>query len=180
MADEITGYAHRGWWGDMPTPLKAGVVGGAVAGVGLLAWGIHWLMRPKPIKDISEGCNEFAFATATEVDEAILPLVKSARSSSGNVDPFYVTTQFLKRHAPQCRSYPEEARNVGEASLYVQAFEKVVALMNGQKMISPDQMAYFYEMVSVWGRSQGLSAAQLPKVPVTTASGLQPEATIQF
>lgn len=180
MADQMTGYVSRGWWHDMPTELKVVTVGGAVAGVSLVAWGIHWLMRPKPIKDISENCNEFTFATETEVNEAILPLLKSARSSSGNVDPFYVTTLFLKQYASKCRSYPEEARNVGEAQMYVQAFSKVVALMQGQKMISPDQVQYFYEMVAVWGRSQGLSPSQLPQAPVPSPSGLRPEATIQF
>lgn len=155
------------WWARQSTGMKIGVVAGGVAGVSLIAWGIHWLTKPTPVRDISEGCNDFAFANKEEVDEAILPLIKSARSGTGLVDPFYVTTLFLKKYAPECRSYPEEARNVGEALLYVQAFTKVVENMNGQRMISADQMSYFFEMVSVWGKSQGLAESQLPKVVVT-------------
>lgn len=150
------------WWRARSTPAKVGIVAGAALGAGLVTWGIVRLTRPKPVRDISDGCNDFAFANQAEVEEAILPLLHAARAKYGSVDPFYVTTKFLKKYAPQCRSYPEEARNVGEAELYVQAFVKVVKVMEGERMLSPDQRQYFLEMVSVWGKTQGLSEQQLP------------------
>ncbi len=159
-----------GWWGRQSTIRKVGVVAGGVAFTGLTVWGIHRLMRADPIRDISEGCNDFAFANQAEVEEAIIPMLRSARTRTGSIDPFYVTTKFLKKFASECRSYPEEARNVGEADLYVQAFTKVVGAMEGERMLSPDQKEYFLQMVSVWGRAQGLTDAQLP-VSQTSASG---------
>jgi len=156
--------AAAAWWRARSTPVKVGIVTGGVVCAALTTWGIFRLMRPDPVRDISEGCNDFAFANQAEVEEAILPLLRSARSAQGSVDPFYVTTRFLKRYAPQCRSYPEEARNVGEAELYVQSFVKVVDVMEGERMLSPDQREYFLEMVAVWGRMQGLGAQQLPNL----------------
>jgi hypothetical protein len=170
------------WWRARSTPAKVGIVTGAVVGAGLVTWGIVRLTRPKPVRDISEGCNDFSFANQAEVEEAILPLLRAARTRHGPIDPFYVTTRFLKRYAPDCRSYPEEARNVGEAELYVQSFVKVVAVMEGERMLSPDQRKYFLEMVSVWGRMQGLSEQQLPApgkeggMEPTPASPAEPQA----
>lgn len=161
------------WWRARSTPAKVGIgVGVAASGI-LITWGVIRLARPKPVRDISEGCNDFAFSNRAEVEEAILPLLRDARARHGHVDPFYVTTKFLKRYAPQCRSYPEEARNVGEADLYVQSFVKVVDVMEGERMLSPDQRKYFEEMVSVWGRMQGLSDQQLPAA-TQKEGGLEP------
>lgn len=157
-----------GWWGRQSTWTKVGLVTGGAMFTGLAVWGIRRLMQPDPIQDISEGCNDFAFANQAEVEEAIIPMLRSARTRTGSIDPFYVTTMFLKRYAPDCRSYPEEARNVGEADLYVQAFVRVVNAMEGERMLSPDQREYFLQMVSVWGRAQGLTDRQLPGGPRTT------------
>jgi hypothetical protein len=166
------------WWRARSTPEKVGIVAGGIVGVSLITWGIVRLSRPTPVRDISEGCNDFAFSNKAEVEQAILPLLKEARSQHGTVDPFSVTTKFLKRYATQCRSYPEESRNVGEAELYVQSFVKVVDVMKGERMLSPDQRMYFLEMVSVWGRMQGLGDRQLPVIPQTEGSeagaGLDP------
>jgi hypothetical protein len=151
-----------GWWTNRSNLGKAGIVAGGVVGASLLTWGIIRLSRPDPIRDIAEGCNDFAFANQAEVEKAILPMLRNAQARAGIIDPFSVTTAFLKRYAPDCRSYPEEARNVGEADLYVQTFVKVVQVMEGERMLSPDQKLYFWEMVSVWGRNQGLTETQLP------------------
>lgn len=158
------------WWGRQSTLKKVAIVGGGVAGASLLVWGIYRLSRDEPIRDISEGCNDFSFASQAEVEQTILPILRQARHGSGSVDPFYATTIFLKKYAPECRSYPEEARNVGEAELYVQAFVHVVNTMKGQRMLSPDQERFFLEMVSVWGRAQGLADSQLPVITTTTTT----------
>ena len=158
----VVGGAPLGWWTRQSTPKKVAIVAGSVAGVSLAVWGIRRMLAPEPIRDISDGCNDFAFANEAEVEETIIPLLKSARTRTGHIDPFYVTTRFLRKFAPDCRSYPEEARNVGEALLYVQSFVKVVNTMEGERMLSPDQKGYFLGMVSVWGRTQGLSAEELP------------------
>lgn len=163
--------ATAGWWGRQSTVKKVALVGGGVVGTGLVVWGIRALTRPNPVHDISDGCNDFAFANQAEVEEVIIPMLKNARRMTGNIDPFYVTTRFLKKYASECRSYPEEARNVGEADLYVQAFVKVVNAMEGERMLSPDQKLYFLQMVSVWGRAQGLVDAQLPAVQTTADQG---------
>lgn len=158
----VVGPAPLGWWTRQSTPKKVAVVAGSVAAVGLTIWGIRRMLAPEPIRDISDGCNDFAFANEAEVEETIIPLLRSARTRTGGIDPFYVTTRFLRKFAPDCRSYPEEARNVGEAALYVQSFVKVVNTMEGERMLSPDQKQYFLQMVSVWGRTQGLAPDELP------------------
>ncbi len=169
--EALAGVAPLGWWERQSGMKKAAIVGGGIAGISLAIWGVRRLTRVEPIKDISEGCNDFGWANQAEIEEAVLPLLRSARTRTGTIDPFYVTTRFLKKYAPDCRSYPEEARNVGEAQMYVEAFVNVVNTMEGERMLSPDQKGYFLQMVSVWGRNQGLTDEQLPAQQAGFESG---------
>lgn len=162
------GLGLRERWAALSTPKKAAVVTGGVVTVVGVAMLVRYVTRPNPIPTVTPQCNDFAFADRTEVAAAILPIIHAA-AEEGAVDPFAVTTRFLRAHAPACRSYPEEARNPGEAKLYVQAFSEVMRVMQEQKLVSPDQRTYFLEMVAVWGKSQGLAQQDLPAVPPEVA-----------
>lgn len=159
----------RAWWASQSTARKVAYVGGGVAGVTVLALGIRWLVRPDPFTKVSDQCNDFALGDRQEINDAIVPLVRSA-ASDGAVDPFAVTTEFIRKYASHCRSYPEKTRNPGEAKLYVESFGQVLRVMEELQLLSHDQRGYFLEMVSVWGKSQGLGPADLPTEPPPTAS----------
>lgn len=161
-------FPTQNFWQRAPTWKKAAYVAGGVAAVGGTWMVIRWARRPKPFASLSPQCNDFALADRNEINAAIRPLVESA-AQHGPVDPFFVTTQFLQRYAPACHSYPDPARNPGEAQLYVQAFAEVIRIMEEQRLLSPEQRAYFLEMVSVWGKSQGVSDAALPSMTPPTA-----------
>jgi hypothetical protein len=128
-------------------------------------------MTPDPFTTVSDQCNDFALADRQQINDAIFPLVRAA-ARDGAVDPFAVTTEFVRKYASHCRSYPETTRNPGEAKLYVQSFDQVLRVMQEQQLLSEDQRGYFLEMVSVWGKSQGLAVADLPaEAPPTAAEG---------
>lgn len=153
------------FWQQAPTWKKGLYVGAGVAAVASVAMLVRWAMRPTPIQSVSPQCNDFALGNRQEINQAIEPLVRDA-SRHGAPDPFSITREFLVTYAPHCRSFPEAVRNPGEAELYVASFLEVVRVMEEQALLSPEQKAYFYEMVSVWGKSQGVPASALPaKVP---------------
>jgi len=161
------GDGLRSWWGAQSTGRKVAYVGGSVAGVTALVLVVRWAMTPDPFTKVSDQCNDFALADREEINQAIFPLVRSA-ARDGAVDPFAVTTEFVKRYASHCRSYPETTRNPGEAKLYVESFAQVLRVMEEQQLLTAAQRGYFLEMVSVWGKSQGLADSDLPaNVPDT-------------
>lgn len=161
----------RVWWASQSTGRKVAYVAAPVVGVTALVLVARWAMKPDPFQSVSDQCNDFALANRQEINDAIAPLVRSA-AREGAVDPFAVTTQFVRRYADHCRSYPETTRNPGEARLYVESFAQVLRIMEEQQLISAPQKGYFLEMVSVWGKSQGLSDAELPSaIPPTATEG---------
>jgi len=165
------GAGVRSWWTAQSTGRKVAYVGGSVAGVTALVLAVRWAMTPDPFTSVSEQCNDFALGDRQEINEAIVPLVRSA-ARGGAVDPFAVTTEFVKRYASHCRSYPETTRNPGEAKLYVESFAQVLRVMGDEQLLTDAQRGYFLEMVSVWGKSQGLAEADLPAhVPDTASEG---------
>lgn len=159
------------FWQRAPTWKKGVYVGGAVAAVAGTVLLVQWVVRPKPFESISPQCNDFSLGNRREINSAIEPLVRDA-ARHGAPEPFTITREFLSTYAPSCRSYPEQVRNPGEAQLYVTAFMEVIRVMEEQALLSPEQKAYFYEMVSVWGKSQGLPSSVLPsKAPPMATVG---------
>jgi hypothetical protein len=159
----------RDWWGQQSTARKVAYVGGGALAVTSVVLGVRWLMKPDPFTKVSDQCNDFALGDRQEINDAIVPLVRSA-ASDGPVDPFAVTTEFIRRYASHCNSYPAKTRNPGEAKLYVESFAQVLRVMEELQLVSHEQRGYFLEMVSVWGKSQGLGPADLPTEPPPTAS----------
>ncbi len=162
------------WWYHR-TPVERGLAIGAAALAVTVptVMVIRWLRTPAPFSQVSPQCNDFALATKEEIDRAIRPQVQ-AEARRGAVDPFSITTEFIRRYAPQCRAYPETVRNPGEAQLYVTSFTEVMRIMQEERLVSPEQKGYFLEMVSVWGQSQGLPESALPTKPPATAPAEQP------
>lgn len=158
-------------WAQQPTAVKAAVVGTGVVAAGAAVFGVYrFITKPRPFTSVADQCNDFAFGDREEINDALNPMVRSA-ANRGAVDPFAVTTAFVQKYAPQCRTWPEPVRNPGEAKLFLQSFLEVLRVMEEQQLLSADQKAYFLEMVSVWGKFQGIPLIELPvKPPATQAS----------
>jgi hypothetical protein len=143
------------FWTRASTGRKVAYVAGGVAGVTAVTMLVRWAMRPDPFSTVSPQCNDFAFGDRGEINDAIRPMVRAA-ARKGAVDPFAVASDFVRRYT-DCHSYPQNARNPGEAELYVSSFGEVLRVMEEEQLLSPEQKTYFSEMVAVWGRAQGLS-----------------------
>ena len=158
------------WW-HARTPLQRRLmIGGATVAVLVpTVIVVRRIMRPNPITNVTDQGNDVALGPREEIDEALRGPIR-ATARRGAVNPFEITSDFVKRYAPNCRRFPEAARNPGEARLYVESFVQVVRIMVEDQLISDAQRNYFLEMVSVWGKSQGLTASQLPSPVPQTAS----------
>jgi len=143
-------------WRDLEPWQRYSIAGvGTVAVGSLVFWGVRALMRPEPFQDIGPQCSDFSLANRQEIDDALVPMVREA-ASRGAVDPFSVATRFVKRYAPECRSYPSEPRNAGEGQLYVAAFNEVLRVLEAEGLSTSAQQSYFSEMVGVWATAHGV------------------------
>lgn len=157
------------FWQRASTPRKVAYVGGSVLAVAGVIWAVRWATKVRPFANVSDQCNDFSLADREEINEALTPMIRKA-ASHGAVDPFGVTTEFVRRYAANCRTYPDTVRNPGEAKLYLRSFEEVLRIMADMQLVSPQQRAYFLEMVAVWAKSQGVPATDLPP-PIPSPQG---------
>lgn len=145
-------------WTNAGTPAKVAVTGGGVA-LGLYgAYRLYrWATKPDPITDIGPQCSEFALGSRTEVDAALVPIVE-AHARRGPVNPFEVASEFIRRYAPECRSFPAEPRNPEEGRLFLVAFDETLRVLQEHSLTTDAQLKYFESMVLVWAQGVGLPA----------------------
>ncbi len=116
--------------------------------------------RPKsvPKKDyglrVGPQCASHEFTDTAKVKETISTLLNQ-KSAQGAVDPFMVTSEWIRKAAGTCKAYPERTRNPGEASLYQEIFYTVVGEMREKDLISDDMLETYLSMVDSWAESQG-------------------------
>jgi len=148
----------------LPPVAKYAIVG--TLGVAVIATGVaiyRAATRLRPIQVNNEACSDFSLGSQAELDEAIRPIIREHMRRRPAVDPFAVTTDFIHRYAPVCKSYPEESRNPGEAALFVESFLEVMRVMDLMKLLTENQRVYFTRMIDVWAKAHGIPGG----VPLT-------------
>lgn len=113
-----------------------------------------------PVKNygikVGPQCSSFEITDSNTIAETISRLVDST-AAAGAVDPFAVTTAWLRGAAGQCKSFPEQTRNPGEASLYRQTFITVIKTMKDKNLISQEMSDTYMAMINAWAQSQGVT-----------------------
>lgn len=172
-ANPLGASVVRAYRGLSPTAkyLLTGGLGVAVLATGVVIY--RAAVRPRPFQVHNAACSSFTMGTDVELDEAIKPIIREHLRWRPAVDPFAVTTDLIHRYAPDCRSYPEESRNPGEAELFVACFIQVIRVMDVMRLLTESQRRYFTAMIDVWARAHDLGgvAPVPPPAPPAQPSG---------
>ncbi len=116
--------------------------------------------KPKPRKKsyglkVGPQCSTYEYTDETRAKETIIKAVGEA-AERGAIDPFAVASAWLRAAAGKCKSYPEQTRNPGEASLYRGAFLNVLQAMREKSLLSQDMDDAYHEMIDTWASAQGV------------------------
>ena len=136
--------------------IGAGVVAGvaAISAIVLVAT----KPKPKPKKNIGltvkPQCAGYTITDPMRLRDALRKqIAKSSKQRSP--DPFTETSAFLRKRF-KCTTYPDPARNPGEAELYAVVFKMVTEIMEQEMLTSADQRRTYDQMVDTWAASQGV------------------------
>ena len=133
----------------------------AVAALAIGTISIVLARRKKKVSKKSYGlkvgaqCSTYEFTDQTRAQETIAQLVDRA-ATKGAIDPFSVTTGWLRAAAGQCNAYPKQTRNPGEAALYRDIFYEVIEAMRERLLLSEQTEQTYRMMVDTWAASQGV------------------------
>lgn len=100
-------------------------------------------------------CATYEFTDDARVQETVSELVDRT-VAGGPVDPFAVTSVWLRAAAGECTSFPEASRNPGEARLYRDVFFVVLTQMKDKNLIAQDMFDTYVKMIDIWAQSQGV------------------------
>jgi len=120
--------------------------------------------KPAPKKDyglrVGPQCASHEFKDSGKIEETVSRLI-DIKAAQGSVDPFAVTSEWLRLAAGQCKAYPDQTRNPGEAELYREVFYVVIGEMQKKNLISEQMLEAYIEMIDAWASAQGASAGVL-------------------
>jgi hypothetical protein len=133
--------------------------------IAVIGYAVSRQEKPAPKKDyglrVGAQCASHEFKDTAKIKETISVIIDQ-QAAQGAVDPFSVTTQWLRRAAGACKAYPEQTRNPGEAELYWTIFNQVVELMKEKQLISEDMLVTYVEMIDLWAKAQGVEIQEVP------------------
>jgi len=136
--------------------LVAGVV--TVAAIGALIVGLAKADKPAPKKNfgitVGPQCSTYEVTDSATISETISRLVDNS-AALGAIDPFAATSTWLRGAAGQCKSFPDQARNPGEASLYREIFLQIIETMRTKQLLSTEMHDTYVAMIDTWARAQG-------------------------
>lgn len=141
-----------------------GVIGGFVLAAGTLTT-LAWAAksdpdRPKPTIEVGPGCATFAITSQQQLGDELRLAVRAA-AKKGSVDPFRVTSLYLKRAVPRCRTYPARTETTGEAKLFATIFIELLNVMQQEGFLSEADTPVWYAMMTTWAVGQGVPEEEL-------------------
>jgi hypothetical protein len=132
-----------------------GLVGAAVAVAGTAN-----AAPPMQTITIGEGCSTFTINDLQKLRDELRIAGRQA-VQRGAVDPLQTTSQYIRRVAPRCATYPANTNNPGEVKLFAAVYTELLDVLRTENLLSDSNFTTWYSMLTTWAAGQGVPASEL-------------------
>lgn len=109
---------------------------------------------------IGPGCTSFTINDPLMLQDELRGAVRKALTK-GPIDPFEVTSIYLKMNARDCSVYPANPRTPVEVQLFAAVFSAVLTVLQQEGLITAQNATTWHAMLNTWAAGHGVPASML-------------------